>query len=821
MTKKRASNQVVNASVAVEEPARKVLRAISACKRCRFKKIKCSRDFPKCKACVKAGVECVAVDAATGREVPRSYVVHLESRIDELEKQLAKQGEKKTPDSPDSAEQSPLPMTHSSSSHSISSGMMDQVEISTVGSGSAPPSAFIGASSGITFAKLMFTAVNFKESDGPTIKNNAHRRSIVDPSMMKDEALLVSHIALLPPKQQALSFVQLFFAQSNSQLPIFHRETFLRKYFQPIYGSVPDDCSFASDHSSINKSSLIDIDEKDTWYYQYAAKLDEEISKDENLNPFKFSASVEVPQQFQKPLYFMNIIFAIASSSVHLQYPEKISEEFKNAALKCIDQVYSSSDRLEALQGILCLTLYSLMRPSVPGCWYLLGSGLRLAVDLGLHFEINAKTYDAFTLDMRRRIFWCCYSLDRQICVYLGRPFGIPEESCHVPLPSKLDDALINPNETEIKDYSKEEPNDPSYKSVSLSMIRIRLLQAEIQSVLYDRRELPRRFASINDWYADMSRRVEQWHATVPKTEADMNCTFNAEFFNLNYHHTRIMLNGLAPAHFNLDTLNYIILAESAKGMIISYNALYKTKHVNYTWAATHNLFMAGASYLYAIFNCDEARNRAPIAEVQGITLICNSILNGLKNKCIAAANCRDVFEILTAAVIKLKYTDNIVHLDKVPTAESVAKLQPGQYLPENVRNLISALPESIRNKTVEEVVTNANVDSFEWSTNEADLDRFFMELNRTESPETSSATSPINQARRHTFNANVDDYGPSALHSQLSPATQFSPGSQISNNSSQPPSHHARDGRRVYKMLSQPTESIWDQFFTTQYGYN
>lgn len=65
----------------------------------------------------------------------------------------------------------------------------------------------------------------------------------------------------------------------------------------------------------------------------------------------------------------------------------------------------------------------------------------------------------------RRRIFWCTYSIDRQICFYLDRPFGIPDESINTPYPSNLDDSKIIPRDV-ITDYTL--ADDVSYKMYHL-----------------------------------------------------------------------------------------------------------------------------------------------------------------------------------------------------------------------------------------------------------------------------------------------------------------------------------------------------------------
>ncbi|VEU19961.1 DEKNAAC100022 [Brettanomyces naardenensis] len=865
-----------------------ISRSISACKRCRQKKIKCSHDFPKCKACLRANVDCVSIDPATGREIPRSYIVHLESKVELLERQLKElNGDSEKPDrlhTPESESENERGINRGSrvdyGKHESAPSMMDKVEMFTADSGSIAPSSFFGDSSGISFAKLMFAAINFKgaaDTTGSGPRKVNHRHSFVDPSMMKVTAP-DSRIALMPPKQQALNLLSLYFAQSNSQLPIFHREVFLRKYFQPLYGDIPENTHFASTYTSINRSVLIHVEEKDTWYYQYTQMLDQDVGRSKDFDPFRFSAAVKVPSKFHKPLYFMNIVFAIASSVIHLQYPEEISDEFKNSALRYIDHVYSSSDRCEALQAILCLTLYSLMRPCVPGCWYLLGSSLRLAVDLGLHWETEKNDYDAFTLDIRRRLFWSCYSLDRQICIYLGRPFGIPEECCHVPFPSDLDDSLIILGDGRtIQDYSTRTSCMPSYKSVSLTMFRIRKLQAEIKSILYDKKELPRKFRNLQEWYRDISNRLDVWFESIPKTKRKMNCDFNYEFFNLNLNHARIMLNGLSPVHYNLNLENYMELVDASMDMIISYYELYTYKLLNYTWAATHNLFMAGTSFLYSVFNCEEARKSAPLSEVQKVVSYCNLVLASLKDKCDVASQCKDVFEILTAAVIKLRYTENIVHssdISKIPSTEQVAMIQPGRHLPENVRNLVSSLPASMREAASRDEnyssqsdllsleSTAGNLGAFKWSTNEAELNRFFDELQKIDSPESStrsfensdsvspsySSTNPSVSAfptdnlRRQSLNYGQSNYKPLEYHStSMSRSHTYTEGSQkgsavavrhsastfaclpqkVESSSDSPIRSFAtktsKEGQRVFKMIHLlPTESIWDQFFAS-----
>lgn len=82
-----------------------------------------------------------------------------------------------------------------------------------------------------------------------------------------------------------------------------------------------------------------------------------------------------------------------------------------------------------------------------------------------------------------------------------------------------------------------------------------------------------------------------------------MNCNFNPIFFHLNYHHTLLYIHGLGPRNYNLTMDDIRQVSISSKEVINCYTQLYLTKSINYTWAAVHNLFMAGTSYLYSLYN--------------------------------------------------------------------------------------------------------------------------------------------------------------------------------------------------------------------------
>lgn len=780
-------------------PPSGISRSIAACQRCRIKKVKCDQSFPKCSKCAKAGLECVGIDPATGREVARSYVFHLEEKVQLLEGALKMHGINADIDTPPSQiklDPDELPILPSLVLPATTNNSAASEPAMSETSGQP----YLGASLGVTFAKLMMTAVKM---------NNSLLTMRQEPLGLT--MLLTSSVrpAVLPPKLTAQDFLRIYFTQSNAQLPILHRESFLKWVFEPIYGSWDSRVSLALKYTAINMDSYgpSTIPDEHTWFYQYKQILAQKLAqlpkgKDSTA---EISEQIEVPARFHRPMFFLNIVFAIASSVYHLQYLATISEQFKVAALKYVDSTYQASDPLQQLEAVLLLSMYSTMRPSVPGVWYVLGTALRICVDLGLHTETGRNDkFDAFTKDRRRRLFWCSYSLDRQICFYLGRPVGIPDESITTKFPSELDDAFILEYETKIADYSTDHGDMPSYKLISLCFFRIRKIQLEVQRILYENGELPRRFDNLAQWRRHIHQELEHWRNSTPKLNRKMNCDFNVEFFALNYNHTLLSLNGLSPKTFKLTTDAYHKVSEALKNLMVCYTQLHLKKAINYTWAAVHNLFIAGTSYLFSLYNSAEVRRHNSLYEVKKITEECISVLKLLIASCDAAKSCADTFQVLTAAVLKLRYNEEVEG-----AVQSIS--EPAYNLDHlldtringNLANLVEGLAEELSED-------NFNLPRFEW------ISRKNSSSSGGEFPIPTATPINVDPPNLQDFFSELANLSPMSSVRDASDALSVPGGFSLAVTDSMD-KPHTKDGKRVFEMIQQmPTELIWDQFFTT-----
>ncbi|ORY09589.1 hypothetical protein BCR34DRAFT_602717 [Clohesyomyces aquaticus] len=67
----------------------RIAHTLTACCRCRTRKTRCDPGLPRCGPCERTNSHCEYYDPAKGTKIPRNYVVHLQHKVRDLEKQLA------------------------------------------------------------------------------------------------------------------------------------------------------------------------------------------------------------------------------------------------------------------------------------------------------------------------------------------------------------------------------------------------------------------------------------------------------------------------------------------------------------------------------------------------------------------------------------------------------------------------------------------------------------------------------------------------------------------------------------------------------------
>ncbi|KAL3467478.1 fungal-specific transcription factor domain-containing protein [Aspergillus heterothallicus] len=775
-------------------------RNVSACNRCRQRKNRCDQRLPRCQSCEKAGVRCVGYDPITKREIPRSYVYFLEARVAYLEKRLIDSGIDykeavafdeeeaiKVEAGYDSAQTHMVPSEGSAGAETSGvdgndkwarakrekdgaaalglekgsrSGQDPETKqdpekednwriqnlVSNIGmvsvQGTSDP-RYLGSTSGISFARVVFAAVK------SSVPGNASERGPLRPkeplphsatgtggSTTRDsffglQTRPMMKCAAFPDRELAERLADLYFEHANPQIPIVHRVDFME---------------------------LLDR-----------------------------TYAVEEKSRSPRSLYILNIVFAIGAGIIFEDKPvddqkdgrdhsptatkrQRMSghqyqpEEYHASAIVHLESFLSTSSStdgfgaLEELQAVLLLASFALLRPVAPGLWYIVGVAMRLAVDLGLHYEdgtgidapgneninrshereanskgklridVQERGRREWVRDFRRRLWWCCYSFDRLVSCCVGRPFGISDQAISTEFPSILEDKYITKS-----GIIRSPEGATSYKHSAFHYFKLRLLQSEIQDVLqhqqarFARQRVPhgaktfmradvvspflQGFDSFRSWRRDVDRRLLEWKRSAPAPQ-DTGVRFPLEFLELNYWQAVIMLyqqsltvpaelaDELSPAEDvsspsfsqveeeDEDDIYYKV-AEAGQKVIRIYRQMHRVRLVNYTYLATHHIFMAGISFLYAIWHSPWVRSRLTLDEVDFTVLAATSVLGDLMHKCPPAEACRDAFERMSKATVEMSLSTTgfgpQVDLSRIPTASgsrqnSTMHSRPRQY---------------------------------------------------------------------------------------------------------------------------------------------
>ncbi|KAJ6185944.1 hypothetical protein N7519_007245 [Penicillium mononematosum] len=381
-------------------------RSTNACRYCKRRKIKCHYNIEnmngKCVACSKSSAEChfdVPPDGVLRRD---AYVATLESRIRNLEKQLqASRSQQPTSTTgicltPETI--IPEPRTHGSDASTLMSqdrpGILQNDQLSANGSVSQyngypgmaqgqslkPPEQVPGA---------LFGTRNDTQVSGSdvTILEMVYGRTFVPETATES-------LPVLPSSNGARKLVDAayFYTQARycivdwNQISVWHRQR--------------DTIAYVSSQDSIKS---------------------------------------------QTGAFFIWIIYAIGARLI--PDPENSTEAYFARARTYLPAVMSLQD-MATVQALLCLVQYYFRAQTESPIWHLVGLVLRLCVKLRYHRKLAAspesRSLDPYTIELRKRFFWCAYCFDRSLAIWSKLPFGISDSDIDAEIPIDIDDTCID-----------------------------------------------------------------------------------------------------------------------------------------------------------------------------------------------------------------------------------------------------------------------------------------------------------------------------------------------------------------------------------------
>ncbi|ESZ96149.1 hypothetical protein SBOR_3424 [Sclerotinia borealis F-4128] len=331
-------------------------------------------------------------------------------------------------------------------------------------------------------------------------------------------------------------------------------------------------------------------------------------------------------------MFVVYMIMAIGLSSgpeVH-KSSTKQSEGYFNSALKHVDAVFAYSN-----------------------LWHIAGVALRLCIDLGLHWEGSSIVREnPHFVDARRRLWWTTYKLDRLLCITLGRPFGIVDQSISVALP------LVTVDESQINSITGEFHSICPQKRVSNHLTRIYQLESEIKHVLYHQfKSSSLAFVRPNYelWFPDISKRLEQWYEDIPCTRlTERQAGYQTySWWMAFYDNALLLLHRPSPIIPQPTTTSLRICLKAAHDQIFSIREIYRDNNIDMVWIWVHRLFLAGITSTYCLWQSPQVRQEIRFDDLIETTQACSSVLSALAERFSGAEGCRDSYDKLSVATME------------------------------------------------------------------------------------------------------------------------------------------------------------------------
>lgn len=142
-----------------------------------------------------------------------------------------------------------------------------------------------------------------------------------------------------------------------------------------------------------------------------------------------YQNDLEVPKWM---LFQVRMVLAISAVILARRLPIPYSgEQLYASAIQDKDDIDFRSS-VNGLQCLLLVYMYTLHSPSSGvSSWHLNYEFLAIVLDLGLQRDVPASaSISVMERELRTRIFWVVYSIDRTLATTLGRPIGLRDEGC-------------------------------------------------------------------------------------------------------------------------------------------------------------------------------------------------------------------------------------------------------------------------------------------------------------------------------------------------------------------------------------------------------
>ncbi|ORX47777.1 hypothetical protein DM01DRAFT_1292516 [Hesseltinella vesiculosa] len=339
----------------------------------------------------------------------------------------------------------------------------------------------------------------------------------------------------------------------------------------------------------------------------------------------RLSSSLDEPAMAISPL-LLNAIYCLASRVsndprviAEPGKPESAGELYFERAKLLLDNYYDVPS-ISTVQALLLLACHQQGTMKSARAWLYGGLAFRMALDLGLNRNCDHWHIPDDEKERRKRVFWCCFVMDRLASANYGRTSTFEESDCDVPFPLDDDDEPLFP--PSFVDYSV--PTGGQMLILS-HLVRIcDILGHILKNFYYVKAFQQLDLRSIEQTVATLDSRLDHWFRNLPPLihiQLDTiphDMPVCALHLHLVYHTTLILLHRqFIPSHdctshrhcstsSQLSSADHRCCLNSAKAIMSLANHMLTAGKLRYCVnSVVYYMFTAGIMFIHEASNSD------------------------------------------------------------------------------------------------------------------------------------------------------------------------------------------------------------------------
>lgn len=340
--------------------------------------------------------------------------------------------------------------------------------------------------------------------------------------------------------------------------------------------------------------------------------------------PLFFKKNIICLSQTEEPvsLLLLNAIYAIASrmsSNIHVRSdpssPYTAGDVFFERATCLLEDVYDTP-KISTIQALLLLTSHQMgcMKPAK--AWIYGGMAFRMAQDLGLNRNCDHWDISLEEKERRKRVFWCCYIMDRFMSASYGRSANFDERDCDASLPSVDDDEPL----------PKKHASEPPIRLLEVFLEYIKMannLGHVLENIYYAKSKEQTGIQRINRTFQVLRKQLNEWYAKLPDPlQYQLPNTQNGETapaphftvcqLHLMYYTALILLHrpfipGHRQAQLSTSTPFFKICESAATSILNIVNTMLSEDNLRYTHnSSVYYIFTAGTIFVQLATSCQD-----------------------------------------------------------------------------------------------------------------------------------------------------------------------------------------------------------------------